>query len=382
MGPVGPSIKRLFSRAAGVVSGRHVCVLAAEARDEAMILDARAPYRAGDGRVQVDLFEPHGGTLQATLLGYVGHQPRRAIWAGPAREYSGPSRVCLDLATGDVTMNDASWGRVEPASIGPRFCWRLRHTNGDGVRERLTSHYKVERTGDDHGEGYYSGDNYVDYEEESTGQRRQILELLARFQAKRPLVEIGCATGTLLAEIEQQRRIEGVGVDISQWAVAQAAKKLGPDRVWQLDLDRDPLPAGVRRRAPFGTIVMFAVLEHLRDPQSVLAALTEVSTQGTLLLLETTNCDSLCHRVFGGDWEGYFDRTHLAVDRVGVRTVPAWLTGLGWTIVEQRTRLIWDRSADPTHATFRDWWDSDARFRRLLDERDLGDLLFCAAVKA
>ena len=62
--------------------------------------------------------------------------------------------------------------------------------------------------------------------------------------------------------------------------------------------------------------------------------------------------------------------------------MPAWLTGLGWTIVEQRTRLIWDRSADPTHATFRDWWDSDARFRRLLDERDLGDLLFCAAVKA
>ena len=90
MGWIGPSIKRLFSGAAAAVSGRQVCVLAPEARDEAMILDARAPYRAGDGRVQVDLFEPHGGTLQATLLGYVGHQPRRAIWAGPAREYSGP----------------------------------------------------------------------------------------------------------------------------------------------------------------------------------------------------------------------------------------------------------------------------------------------------
>jgi hypothetical protein len=126
---------------------------------------------------------------------------------------------------------------------------------------------------------------------------------------------------------------------------------------------------------------MFAVLEHLKDPQAVLAALTAVSAPGTLLLLETTNCDSLCHRVFGGDWEGYFDRTHHAVDRVGVRTVPAWLSGLGWTIVDRRTKIIWDRSADPTHATFRDWWDSDARFRRLLDERDLGDLLFCAAIK-
>ena len=168
---------------------------------------------------------------------------------------------------------------------------------------------------------------------------------------------------------------------MSAWAIGQAAAKLGPDRVWQMDLDRDPLPAGIRAAAPFRTIVMFAVLEHLQDPQAVLAALSAAAAPGALLLLETTNCDSLCHRVFGGDWEGYFDRTHRAVDRVGVRTVPAWLTALGWTIVEQRTKLIWDRSADPTHATLRDWWDHDARFRRLLDERDLGDLLFCAARK-
>jgi 2-polyprenyl-3-methyl-5-hydroxy-6-metoxy-1,4-benzoquinol methylase len=382
MGPVGPALKRLFSRAAGAVSGRQVCVLASEARDDGMILDARAPYRVGDGRVQVDLFESRGGTLDATLLGYAGHQPTRAIWTSTSREYSGPARVCLDLATGDVTIDDAAWGQVDPAAIGPRFCWRFRHTNGAGTRERLTSHYRVDRTDDDHGEAYYAGDNYVDYEAESSGQRERILGLLGRWQARGPLLEVGCATGRLLADIEAQRGIAGVGVDVSEWAVSRAAQRLGTNRVWQMDLDQDPLPPDIQRAAPFRTIVMFAVLEHLKDPQAVLAALTAVSSPGTLLLLETTNCDSLCHRVFGGDWEGYFDRTHHAVDRVGVRTVPAWLSALGWTIVEQRTTLIWDRSADPTHATFRDWWDSDARFRRLLDERDLGDLLFCAAVKA
>ena len=51
-------------------------------------------------------------------------------------------------------------------------------------------------------------------------------------------------------------------------------------------------------------------------------------------------------------------------------------------VAEQRTRMIWDSSADPTHATFRDWWQSDARFRQMLYERDLGDLVFFAAVKA
>jgi 2-polyprenyl-3-methyl-5-hydroxy-6-metoxy-1,4-benzoquinol methylase len=382
MGPVGPSIKRLFSRAAGAVSGRQVCVLAPEARDEAMILDARAPYRVGEDRVQIEVLEPHRGTLEAVLLGYVGHQPTRELWSGPSREYTGPSRVSLSLATGEVMLNDAAWGRVDPALVGARFCWRLRFTNGAGTRERLTSHYRVERGADDHGEAYYCGDNYVDYEEESAGQRQQILELVERLHAQGPLLEIGCATGRLLADVEERHGIKGLGVDVSDWAVAQAQKKLGPGRVWQLDLDRDPLPDGVRGAAPFRTIVMFAVLEHLKDPQAVLAALTAISSPGTLLLLETTNCDSLCHRIFGGDWEGYFDRTHLAVDRVGVRSVPAWLAGLGWTIVEQRTKLIWDRSADPTHATFRDWWDHDARFRRLLDERDLGDLLFCVAIKS
>src|SRR5712692_5038668 len=213
MGPVGPSIKRLFSRAAGAMSGRQVCVLAPEARDDAMILDARAPYRVGEGRVQVDLLEPHAGTLQATLLGYVGHQPTRAIWASPPRDYSGPSRVCLDLSTGEVTVNDGAWGRVDPAAIGPRFCWRFRHTNRSGTRERLTSHYKVDRSADDdHGEAYYSGDNYVDYEEESRGQRIQILELLERCQAHGPLLEVGCATGRLLADIEAHRGIAGLGV--------------------------------------------------------------------------------------------------------------------------------------------------------------------------
>jgi 2-polyprenyl-3-methyl-5-hydroxy-6-metoxy-1,4-benzoquinol methylase len=382
MGRVGPSIKHLFSRAASAVSGRHVCILAAEARDEGRILDARAPYRVANGRLVVDFLEPRGGVLDATLLGYVGHRPTQPIWTGPSQAYAGPSRVGLDLATGQVTMNDGLWGRVDPSAIGPRFCWRFRYTNSHETRERLTSHYKVDRTDDDHGEAYYSGVNYVDYEAESSGQRAEILELLQRWRAQDPLLEVGCATGRLLAEIEQQRGIAGVGLDVSDWAVSQAARRLGPNRVWRVDLDRDPLPQGLQRAAPFRTIVMFAVLEHLADPQAALATLTKVSAPGTLLLLETTNCDSLCHRVFGGDWEGYFDNTHHAVDRVGVRTVAPWLRALGWTIAEQRTKVIWDRSADPTHATFRDWWDSDARFRRLLDERDLGDLLFCAAVKA
>jgi hypothetical protein len=43
--------------------------------------------------------------------------------------------------------------------------------------------------------------------------------------------------------------------------------------------------------------------------------------------------------------------------------------------------VVWDGNADPTHATLREWWASDARFRRLLTERDLGDLITCVATR-
>lgn len=380
---IGRSVKRLFTRAASAASGQHVVVLSSDAADEDRILDVRSPYRVAGTDLQLEIREPADGSLEATLLGYVGHQPRRVIWHSAVAAYNGPSRVCVNLSTGDVSLNDAAWGRFDGAAAGPRFCWRLTHRCEGQTRVRLTSHYRAERNGgDEHGEAYYTGANYVDYEAESHGQRRQIVALLRQWGAEGPLLEVGCATGGLLQAIESERGIAGVGVDVSAWAVARAADRLGPNRVWQTDVDRDALPPAVRAAAPFRTIVMFSVLEHLAHPERVLETLTAVSAPGTLLLLETTNCDSLCHRVFQGDWEGYFDRTHQSVDRVGVRTVPGWLAALGWRIAEQRTRMIWDSSADPTHATFREWWTSDARFRRMLDERNLGDLLFCAAIRS
>jgi 2-polyprenyl-3-methyl-5-hydroxy-6-metoxy-1,4-benzoquinol methylase len=383
MGPAGAWIKRMFSRAASAASRQHVFVLSADAGPSPQILDARGAYRVSGDDLRVELREPSRGTLEASLLGYIGHHPRRVIWKSPPHSYDGPTSVILRLSTGEVAVNATAWGRIEPSAIGPRFCWRFSHTTNGRTRSRLTSHYRADRDGaDDHGEAYYSGANYVDYDAESRAQHRQVLELLDEWRAQGPLLEVGCATGGLLQAIERERGIAGLGVDISGWAVAQAARKLGPNRAWQADLDRDPLPAAIRQAAPFRTIVMFSVLEHLQNPQAVIAALTSVSSRGTLLLLETTNSESLCHRVFGDDWEGYFDRTHLAVDRVGVRAVSQWLSALGWTIADRRTRMIWDGSADPTHATFRDWWDSDARFRQMLHERDLGDLVFFAAVKA
>jgi 2-polyprenyl-3-methyl-5-hydroxy-6-metoxy-1,4-benzoquinol methylase len=377
----GAFLKQLFSRVASTIGRRHVSVLPREAGDEHDIFDLRAPYRVADDVLSIDLLEPEGGRLQATLLGYAGSFPTRTLWTSAWRSYGGLCRFQFNLATGDVTLDGAAWGRADTTETRTRFCWRFTCVGPEGTTSRLTSHYRANRP-EDHGEAYYSGDNYIDYESESIGQRAQIFDLMDRWRAGGPLLEVGCATGGLLADIEKRYGIAGLGLDVSDWAVGEATKKLGPNRVWAIDLDRDPVPDAVHQAGPLGTIIMFSVLEHLKDPLAALAALTDLAAKGTVLLLETTNADSLTHGVFGSDWEGYFDRTHLSVDACSARTVPAWLESLGWRVVERRTRLVWDRSADPTHHTLRDWWDNDARFRRLLAERDLGDLVLCVAIKS
>jgi hypothetical protein len=124
------------------------------------------------------------------------------------------------------------------------------------------------------------------------------------------------------------------------------------------------------------------VFEHFAHPFDVLARLSGHMRPGAHLVVLTTNADSLTHRLFGPDWEGYFDWTHQGVDRVSAAEMKRRLPTLGWTIVSLRTWHVWDGDADPTKATLREWCDADARFRRLLEERDLGDFLECVAVRA
>ena len=166
---------------------------------------------------------------------------------------------------------------------------------------------------------------------------------------------------------------ESIGLDISDWAVRQAAQRLGPGRVWMCDVENGELPHEVRWRRPFGTLVLSSVFEHFK--------LSQLSGPGTKLFIDTTNAESLTHALFDRQWEGYFDWTHLGIEQVSVKSLRQELPRLGWRIEELVTRIVWDGSADPTRATLREWWAADARFRRLLTERELGDLITCVAVK-
>jgi|ERR1051325_2688181 2-polyprenyl-3-methyl-5-hydroxy-6-metoxy-1,4-benzoquinol methylase len=363
-----------FSR----ITGRNAILLPAESLREESMLRIRTVYRVEGPTLSASLNESCPGKISATLLGYNGHFPTNILWSSPWKCYSGPCEFTFDITNGQVRLSGEQWGRApQPAR---RFCWHFVIEGTDGQRrERLTGHYRAvdDREIDS---SYYEGDNYVDHEAQSQGEHQQVLQLLKEFNAKGPVLEIGCATGGLL-ETLNANGFKSVGVDISEWAVARANERLGATRAWVCNVESDSLPIDLVSHAPFGSIVLWAVFEHFHDPFDALTKITSLAAPAATLLINTTNADSLTSLLFGQQWEGFFDWTHHGVDKVSVKSLREYLPQIGWRIEYLTTHMAWDCDADPTRATLRDWWAVDARFRLLLAEREAGDLIICVAVK-
>ncbi len=364
--------------------GRRVVLLPGDARDRAELLDVSAPYRVDAPALAVTVRHAGGGRLTVEARGYAGHFPGAVVWRSqPVAFEGGSATYTLDLARGAFWHGVHQEGRGTGGITFPtrRFVLDfVLETPDGGEWRRRTGHY---RPGGDRpvDASYFQGDNYVDHDAESVGDAPDVLALLAAHGAGKRVLEIGCATGTLVAAM-RGAGFDAVGADFSEWAIGEAKKKLGGDHAWVWDLDASAPPAELAARGPFDAVVTWVTLEHFRDPWKALAAMAPLVKPGAKLFIKTTNADSLTHQLFGGDWEGHFDWTHHAVDIVGVKSLRAKLPELGWRVRNVRTERIWDGNADPLHATLRDWWDADARFRALLASKDLGDLVTVVAERA
>jgi SAM-dependent methyltransferase len=367
--------KSALLKAVSAMTGRHAILLPSEAADEDSMLDLSAPYRVEGDSLRVSLLEPREGTLHMTLLAYEGHFPTKELWSASA-PYQRAQDLVLGLRSGEVKLGDRHLGAASMPIPSRRFCWQLELRTDSGTKRRLTGHYAVVN-----GAGsYFEGDNYVSYEEQAKGDVAKVVELFEKYGARGPVLEIGCATGMML-EALRAKGFDVYGVDSSNWAVERARGRVGDDRVFEADPERNGLPEVLAARGPFQTVLLWAVLEHFRDPFQLLRDVSRHASAGAVLVINTTNADSLNHFLYGREWEGYFDPSHHGIDRVSVESLRRELPSMGWRIEELGTALSWDSSADPTRASFRELWASDARFRRLLVERERGDLVTCVAVK-
>jgi len=153
--------------------------------------------------------------------------------------------------------------------------------------------------------GYYSGDSKYSYIDERNDKfirdienKRRIANLKTFFPKDRDLslLDVGCSFGALV-ETAIQNGMDAHGIDISEHATSYSSKLINKDVCDGID-------------GKYSIITMIEVIEHLRDINSALSNCYNALEDDGVLLIQTTNMDSVVRR-FEGDKSRYFLPGHL-----------------------------------------------------------------------
>lgn len=140
-------------------------------------------------------------------------------------------------------------------------------------------------------------------------ERRLYRSVFAKLQGERlSALDVGGGSGWIL---DQARRVEPrlattVVVDIDSGAQARA-RAAGHDFVLsRIETFQYP--------SPFDLVIMFNLVEHVRDPRAVLEKARDLLAPGGLILVKTPNCDSLDARLFRRTyWGGLHSPRHWSL---------------------------------------------------------------------
>ena len=180
----------------------------------------------------------------------------------------------------------------------------------------------------------------TDLDPEYYHQPRLELLRLVRGRSLRVL-ELGCASGLLGAELKDTGQAAMVhGVEMHPEVAAAASRRI--DRVWTADVES--LDPG-QLDPPYDVLIAADVLEHVRDPWSLLGTMTPVLAEHGQLVASIPNvrylpvvADLLVRGRFDYHDEGVLDRTHLRF--FTRRSVHQLLIGAGFVDVEVEGRPL------------------------------------------
>lgn len=204
----------------------------------------------------------------------------------------------------------------------------------ENVPENLTPYYA---------EGYFTGDvnldGYMDYDQDKVVTQKTYegyldeITKVCNHGKKITMFEVGCATGFFL-ERAQERGWEVSGIDLSEYAIEKAkAKGL---RVSTGSLDT------YTTEEKFDVIVMYDLIEHVKDPVLTLQKAGQMLKEGGLIVITTPDAGSIWARVWGRRWHAFVPPQHLFYFRVshlknilkkqGLETIEASHHGKWFTI--------------------------------------------------
>ena len=133
---------------------------------------------------------------------------------------------------------------------------------------------------------------------------RRLDELLLHTDGKRgQLLDVGCATGTLL-ELARLRGWHVKGVDVSEYATGIARD------YYNLDVFTGELAEARYRDGQFDVVVMDDLIEHVADPVALVRESWRVLKAGGLLTVNTPNRAGLWHLLMGQRWFHYRQMEH------------------------------------------------------------------------
>lgn len=121
-----------------------------------------------------------------------------------------------------------------------------------------------------------------------TATLRRALEMLG--DRRRPVLEIGAGYGTLLRSVRGAGFVKVIGIESSLKRAALAAKAAGLP-VLAGDFESPAIQGELARRAPFGLIYLFHVLEHTHQPAEIIAAIARLQSPGDLLVAGVPNLE-------------------------------------------------------------------------------------------
>jgi SAM-dependent methyltransferase len=216
----------------------------------------------------------------------------------------------------------------------------------------------VRRYGAEHGGDYLSyeianEDAFLRLQElalEDAGLNELEQELMRRGSNPPKVLDIGCATGSLLEKL-QDRGWAVRGIEIGAPSAAYARKTRGLD-VSTLPLEENRFPPNT-----FDLVLASHLIEHLNDPASFVGEARRVLAPGGRFLVTTPNIGGLQARLFKDRWRSaIFDHLYL----FSIKTLSALLIRAGFTVEKTVTwgglaagaaplplKRLFDRAAKP-----------------------------------
>jgi 2-polyprenyl-3-methyl-5-hydroxy-6-metoxy-1,4-benzoquinol methylase len=180
---------------------------------------------------------------------------------------------------------------------------------------------------------------------------------------KARVLDVGCATGSLLAAL-RQKGWEATGVEISEPQAEYGRLKRNLD-LRNGSLEEIHFPGGY-----FNVVIASHLIEHLNDPASFIAEVYRVLASGGYFFVTTPNISGMQARLFGNRWRSaIFDHLYL----FSVKTLTRLLSGKGFTVEKISTWGGLAKGAAPE------------KVKRILDKAakrfGFGDVMIIRAVK-